>query len=82
MGLKYQPKDFKMYSETQSGAMVAFSVYVQEVSDAVKGVLSEVTAATLCKVNWTGKSLHLRDQMSLRKFHFEKLCLFNIFKDL
>lgn len=71
-----------MYSEKQWGAMVAFSVYVQEVANAVKVILSEETAATLCKVNWTGESLHLRDQMCLREFHFEKLCLSNIFKDL
>lgn len=79
MYLKYQPKDVKMYSGKQWGVMVAFSVYVQEVADAVKGIHSE---ATLCKVNWTGKNLHLRDPVCLREFHFEKLCLSNIFKDL
>lgn len=71
-----------MYSEKQWGATEAFSVYVQEVADAVKVVLSEETAAMLCKVNWTGESLHLRDQMCLHEFHFEKLYLSNILKDL
>lgn len=82
MCFKYQPKDFQMYSEKQWGATVAFSEYVQEVADAVKVVPSEETAAMLCKVNWTGKNLHLRDQMCLREFHFEKLYQSNIFKDL
>lgn len=48
----------------------------------MKAVLSEEPAAALYKANWTGKSLQLGDQMCLCEFHFEKLCLYNFFKDL